>query len=100
MQDVCQGEILKIEGIRDKVVVVSGDFFNRTEMVFVCPISDKVRDDALHIWIETEDASGFVMCEQTKLLDMRRRGFTKISKLGYSKIIDIVDTIQSIFDYV
>jgi hypothetical protein len=33
-------------------------------------------------------------------VDLNKRGFTKIEALSYDELIDIVDAIQGIFDYV
>lgn len=39
------------------------------------------------------------MCEQMRLVDLRYRGFKKVTQVHYPEIIDITDAIQSIFDY-
>ena len=40
-----------------------------------------------------------MLCEQVKLIDLRVRGFKKISEIKYEEIMNITDAIQSIFDY-
>lgn len=42
---------------------------------------------------------GFVLCEQMKLLDLRVRGYKKLSELKIEDVMNIADAIQSIFDY-
>lgn len=95
-----QGDILKIENVKEKVLVVSKNFFNRTEQVIVCPIVKKTSFDPLHICFSNDEMKGIVMCEQMKLIDLRIRGYKKISEIKYEDIVNITDAIQAIFDYV
>lgn len=100
MLPIRQGDILKAENLKGYVLVVSNNTFNQYENAIVCPISHDQRETALHIPIETQDVKGTVWCEQLKLLDLRVRGFSKISELSYDDIINITDAIQCVFDYV
>lgn len=94
-----QGDILSIEKINGPILVVSKNFFNRSEQAIVCPIVKNAVPDPLHIKITTEEVQGSVLCEQMKLLDLRYRGYKKISRITYPDIINITDAIQAIFDY-
>ncbi len=99
MFSIEQGEILKVENIKYPVLVVSKNFFNRTEQAIVCPIIQDKPDDPLHIPFKAEKLSGTVLCEEMKLMDFRYRGFSLLDRIAYSDIINITDAIQSIFDY-
>ena len=94
-----QGDILSVEGVMTPVLVVSKNFFNRTEQVIACPVRKTARPDPLHIKVGAGDFRGIVLCEQMKLLDLRVRGYKKISSLPAAAIMDIVDAVQGIFDY-
>ena len=94
-----QGDILAVENMKGKFLVVSKNFFNSTEQAVLCPIVQDTFLDPLHIEVEAEDVRGIVMCEQMKLLDLRYRGYKKIGRIHYPDIINITDAIQSIFDY-
>ena len=94
-----QGDILSVEKIKGPVLVVSKNFFNRSEQAIVCPIVKNAVPDPLHIEICAEEIQGSVLCEQMKLLDLRYRGYKKISQIKYADIINITDAIQAIFDY-
>lgn len=94
-----QGDILTVEKITQPVLVVSKNFFNKTEQAIVCPIVKNALPDPLHIDIHTDEISGKVLCEQMKLLDLKYRGYKIISLIGYADIINITDAIQGIFDY-
>lgn len=94
-----QGDILVVENMKGKFLVVSKNFFNATEQAILCPIVEDTFLDPLHIKTETGDMCGIVMCEQMRLLDLRYRGYKKIGQIHYSDIMNITDAIQSIFDY-
>lgn len=99
MNTIEQGDILNVEKIGGKVLVVSKNFFNKSEQVIACPIVKNAPVDPLHIPVSTKDMEGIVVCEQMKLLDLRVRGYKKISEIKFEDIINITDAIQSIFDY-
>ena len=94
-----QGDLLKIERISAPVLVVSKNFFNRSEQAICCPIVKTSSPDPLHIKIMTEEIQGTVLCEQMKFIDLSVRGYKKIDSLRIEAILDITDAIQSIFDY-
>lgn len=94
-----QGDIISIEKIQGPFLVVSKNFFNTIEQVIVCPIVSDTFPDPLHIVIRTDEVDGIVMCEQMRLIDLRYRGFKKVTNIHYPDIIDITDAIQSIFDF-
>lgn len=99
MLPIEQGDILSVERVKEPVLVVSKNFFNASEMAIVCPVVKNATPDPLHIEIVTKEIDGIVLCEQMKLLDLRVRGFKKLSLVKYEDIINITDAVQSIFDY-
>lgn len=94
-----QGDIITIEKVKGRFLVVSKNFFNTTEQAILCPIVQDTFVDPLHIEIKTNETQGIVMCEQIRLIDLRYRGYKKVDRIHYPDIIDITDAIQSIFDY-
>ena len=100
MEQLHQGDILKIENIRHPVLVVSKDFFNSSGAVIGCPIVKESIAGPLHIWMSVEDNEGYIQCEKLALLDLSVRGYKKIGRLPLAKRINISDAIQSIFEYV
>ena len=96
---VKQGDIISVEKLKGYYLVVSKEFFNKTEQVMLCPIVLDTFIDALHIYIETNDVKGIVMCEQVKLVDLKYRGYKIVDRIKYEEVINITDAIQSIFDY-
>lgn len=95
-----QGDIIKLEKIKHPVLVVSKDFFNATGEIIGCPIFDNSIEGPLHILIFTDETTGCVQCEKLALLDLKVRGYKKIDTLSIDAMINIVDAIQGIFEYI
>ena len=100
MEYLHQGDILKIEKIKHPVLVVSKDFFNTSGEVIGCPIIADSMPGPLHIWMSTERTEGYIQCEKLALLDLGVRGYKKVDSLPISEMINILDAIQGIFEYV
>ena len=96
---VDQGDIVTVENLNGYYLVVSKHFFNETEQVILCPVIKDTFVDPLHVRIETKSVEGIVMCEQMRLVDFSRRGFSIVDRIAYPEIMNITDAIQSIFDY-
>ena len=100
MMKVKQGDVLKVPSIQYPVVVVSKNFFNESGLVMACPILPESVGGPLRIKCESNRTPGYVYCDQVRSVDLNKRRFTKIDALSYDELIDIVDAIQGIFDYV
>ena len=100
MRKISQGDILKVDGIRYPLLVVSKDFFHQTSQVIACPIRTDIEESALHIAVKGNRTEGIVQCEDLRLLDIGRRGYRQTDRITIYEIMDITDAIQSIFDYV
>lgn len=99
MNEIAQGDILSVEGINALILVVSKTYFNRTEQIVACPVLEKASEDPLHIPVLAMNMQRIVLCEQMKLLDLRVRGYKKLTELKLEDVMNITDAIQSIFDY-
>ncbi len=100
MEQLHQGDILKIEKVKHPVLVVSKDFFNTSGEIIGCPIIANSISGPLHIWISTEENEGYVQCEKLALLDLTVRSYKKTDRLPISEMMNISDAIQGIFEYV
>lgn len=100
MEQLHQGDILKIEKIKHPVLVVSKDFFNNSGEVNGCPIIKNSVEGPLHIWMSTSENEGYIQCEKLALLDLAIRGYTKIDRLPLFEMMNVTDAIQSIFEYI
>ena len=99
MSPIEQGDICAIENLKDPVLIVSKNFFNRTEAVIACPIVAHAPADPLHLPVRAGSCSGYVLCEHVRFLDMKVRGYTRIASLPTGDLLNILDAIQGIFDY-
>ena len=95
-----QGDILKVDAFPYPVMVVSKNFFNGSGLVMACPILPDAIRGPLRIWCGSIREPGFVYCEQLRVVDLNARRFSKTGAMSYDELIDIVDAIQGIFDYV
>ena len=100
IQKMHQGDIVKIEKIKHPVLIVSKDFFNSSGEIIGCPIYVNSTDSPLHIAVMTGEIQGYVQCEKLALLDLTVRGYKKIDRIELSALMNIVDAVQGIFDYI
>lgn len=62
-------------GRRPAIVVSKTHFNRRTRMAIVCPVTNTVRENPLHVAVpEGLGLTGVIMAEQVKSLDFRARG--------------------------
>ena len=94
-----QGDMLKIDGIKHPVIVVSNNFFNQSGMVIVCPILKNAEPGPLHIELKDSTVEGFVLCEQVRYLDLTARHYSKLTQTHYFDIMDISDAVVSMFEH-
>ena len=99
MQQIRQGDLLKISGLRYPVVVVSNDFFNHEGKSIVCPIVPDAAEGPLHIKLKSPSVEGYVLCEQLKYVDLQVRRFSKMPSADYFDIMNLSDAVMSMFDY-
>ena len=100
IEELRQGDILKIEKIIFPVLIVCNDFFNKSGEIIGCPVMMNAIEGPLHIFVSANEVEGYVLCEQLKLFDLRVRGYKKIDQLKWGGKIDISDAVQGIFEYV
>jgi mRNA-degrading endonuclease toxin of MazEF toxin-antitoxin module len=98
-----QGSILRVDGIKWPVIVVSNDHFNAIGEAIVCPILDNIAPNAVHLPISFSSASGevngLIACEHVRHVDLNVRRFSKLGSLLLSDYLDISDTLIALFDF-
>ena len=95
-----QGDVLKIDRINVPVLTVSKNFFNQTGEIIGCPMYNSGEPGVLHKSVDNEKLKGVVHCEKLTLFDLNARHYSKVGRIAMSDIVEITDTIQSIFDYI
>ncbi|MDO5436472.1 MAG: type II toxin-antitoxin system PemK/MazF family toxin [Clostridia bacterium] len=99
MQKIEQGNIMKVDGIKYPVMVVSNDFFNRSGKAIICPILKDAAEGPLHIRLKCDAVEGYVLCEQVRYIDLSERHFARIAAEGYYEVMDISDAVMGMFDH-
>lgn len=94
-----QGDLLKIDGIQQPVIVASNDVFNQSGKAIVCPIVQSAQEGPLHIKLKDSSVQGVVLCEQVRYLDLAARRFHKLTATHYFDIMDISDAVVSMIEY-
>lgn len=95
-----QGEILSIENIAFPVVIASKDFFNKSGLAIGCPIVEKASESPLHLQVNTNKVQGYIYAEELRLYDLQKRRYKKLDTMDSLELINFVDTVQGIFDYI
>lgn len=94
-----QGDLLRVDGIKWPVIVVSNNFFNTSGKVIACPILADAIEGPLHIRLKDCPVEGFVLCEQMRYIDLEARRYSRLSATHYFDIMDISDAVMGIFDW-
>ena len=86
-------------GKRPALVVSNESFWLATGRRFamMCPITSTVRNLPLHIPLDSASkTTGFVMCEQVKVLDIKSRGYKKVDEISDAVLDDVLSIIADI----
>ena len=63
----------------------------------VCPITNTGKANLLHVALDKQTkTTGFVMCEQAKVLDISTRNYKFIEKLPKAIFTKVLDRVQAI----
>ena len=95
-----QGDIVTIEGVSHKLLVVSNQTFNDAGGIVVCPIVKNIEEGALHIPVDSARVKGTAVCEQLKCFQVKNRSFRVIDSISFFQVTDISDAIQGIFEFI
>ena len=90
------------KGYRPVIVVSNNDFHIITgnKLVMICPITNTGKVDLMHIKLDEQTkTTGFVMCEQVKVLDITTRKYEFREMIPNEILVKILDRVQSISLY-
>lgn len=94
-----QGDIIKIEGIKNFAVVISKNIYNESGKAVVCPVMDKASDSLFEVEIDLDDEKKYVASDCVRQMDLDSRGYHKCGRVAYNRLIYIIDMSQSVIDY-
>ena len=106
---VKQGDIIMLDfsptigheqhGYRPGVVVSNNFVLTKTNMVYIAPITNTVRNFPLHVRLdERTQTTGAVLCEQVKAIDLHARKFTLIERLPSDILENVLTRVIGCFD--
>jgi len=97
--EIQQGALIELDVSKQRLLVLSKAFFNRTGLCVVCPVVPDAPSDALHLKIKSKRYSGTALCEHLKTIDLKSRHYRNLGTLSYEQVQETTDAIQAIFDY-
>jgi mRNA interferase MazF len=78
---------------------VSSKEFNKAfGMTYLCPITSKKRNFASHICFVGKDLSGFVMVEQLRSVDWKKRKIKFIKKAEKELVLNVKNCLEAILN--
>lgn len=85
-------------GRRPAVIVSNDQFFRRTKLALVCPITNTNNKFPLHIPLDHRtQTTGVILCEQVKCLDVISRNVKFVERIPNNLIEKTVEYIQTFF---
>lgn len=104
-----QGEIILIDldpakgheqkGYRPALVVSNKDFNNASNLVWICPITKTKREKPMDIPLNGTKTSGYVLCEQIRVMDLFNRKYKPTGDVVSDEILlQVIDIIQGAVD--
>ena len=95
-----QGDIIQITGEDRLALVVSKNYYNESGKAILCPVYKQDFGTAFCLEIELDGEKAFVCCDSVKQIDVETRGYSKMGRLHLGKLIQVVNLIKAIVDYV
>ena len=93
---VNQGDIIKVEGIKLNMLVLSRDIINENEVCIVVPLSSNFRESVTHI--KNSFSEELLITEQLRYIDLTTRYYKKLGNLSLEEMQNVVDVVQGLFD--
>ena len=87
------------KGRRPVIVVSNSDFhlLTNNKLAMVCPITNSGRANLLHVELDKQThTTGYIMCEQAKVLDITTRNYKFIEKAPAAILTKVQNRVQAI----
>lgn len=95
---VNQGDIIKVEGIKLNMLVISRDIINENEVCIVVPLSSNFSESVTHI--KNSFSKELLVTEQVRYIDLTSRYYKKLGNLSLEEMQNVVDVVQGLFDII
>ena len=107
-EKIKQGDIIKINlnpikgreqaGYRPVLVVNNNSHSRASNMTIVCPITKTNRKTPVHVRLDGQTTTGFVMCDQVRAIDIRAREYKVIETVDKETLWEVCDIIKGEVD--
>lgn len=84
------------KGRRPAIIISSFDFNKKTNLAFVCPITNTNKNYPFRIQLESQKVKGFVMTEQLRSISWQERKVEFIEKGDKNTLLTISNLIEAI----
>lgn len=95
---VNQGDIIKVDGIKLNMLVISRDIINENEVCIVVPLSSNFSESVTHI--KNSFSKELLITEQLRYIDLTSRYYKKLGNLSLEEMQNVVDVVQGLFDII
>lgn len=94
-----QGDILMCDDVKFPVVVVSKNTYNKSGKAIVCPL---INDDGavLSFCVTLNDSKKYAQCDDVRRLDLSKRFFSVVGRLGMADLLNVLNRVNSLFDFI
>jgi len=86
---------------RRPALVISNKSFTQImqKAAMVCPISNTNKNMAFHVKLDNRtQTTGFILCDQAKIIDIQARHFTFIEKAPKDILLEAIDIINGFIE--
>ena len=95
-----QGDIIRIPDAKDNYLVLSKSAYNKSGQVVVCPILTGNITTPMRTELKGESITQYAYWDNLRMLDIACRGYSVKGRVSLLELMEILDGVQSIFDYV
>ncbi len=84
-------------GLRPCVVLSHEEFNHALRMVFICPITTRVRGSVFEIILDAKKTKGVVLANQSKTIDLLSRKYKVVDGVSEATILQIIEKLELIY---
>jgi mRNA interferase MazF len=105
---VKQGDIIAIDldpikgheqaGYRPALVINNAMHSKNSSLTLICPITNKNRQNIMHVKLTKTSTTGYVLCDQVRAVDLSDRKFKTLETLDFDTLWDVCDIVKGAVD--
>lgn len=95
-----QGDILKVEGVKNLVLVISKPLYNESGKIIGCPIVSTEFQGTFKVPFNLEGKHFYAVSDSIKQLDVSQRGFSTKGHMPLGQLMVVIDMLESIIEII